>query len=96
LRLLQSTGVVRAAAVLFERDSARPVFAHGEFWPLVGAESKGKVERAPDILNGRSFSRELGDGDRANIKYAPSTLVEIGRQAGCDARFIPTEPIELP
>jgi choline dehydrogenase-like flavoprotein len=67
------------------------------FGALVGAESKGVVERAPDILNGRSFSWELGDGDRANIKYALSTLVEIGRQAGATRAFIPTEPgIELP
>jgi choline dehydrogenase-like flavoprotein len=54
------------------------------------------VERAPDILNGRAFSWELGDGDRANIKYALATLVEIGRHAGATRAFIPTEPgIEL-
>jgi len=69
----------------------------GNFGALVGAESKGVVERTPDILNGRSFSWELGDGDRTNIKYALSTLVEIGRQAGATRAFIPTEPgIELP
>ena len=80
------------------RDSAMGRYSHMvNFGALVGAESKGVVERAPDILNGRSFSWELGDGDRANIKYALSTLVEIGRQAGATRAFIPTEPgIELP
>ena len=67
------------------------------FGALVGAESNGVVERTPDILSGRSFSWELGDRDRANIKYALATLVEIGRQAGATRAFLPTEPgIELP
>jgi hypothetical protein len=67
------------------------------FGALVGAESKGVVERTPDLLSGRAFSWELGDGDRANIKYALGTLVEIGRRAGATRAFIPTEPgIELP
>ncbi len=67
------------------------------FGGLVGAESNGVVERTPDILSGRAFTWELGDRDRANIKYALATLVEIGRQAGATRAFLPTEPgIELP
>ena len=80
------------------RDSAMNRYSHlVNFGALVGAESNGVVERTPDILSGRAFSWELGDGDRANIKYALATLVDIGRQAGATRAFLPTEPgIELP
>ncbi len=67
------------------------------FGALVGAESNGVIERTPDIVNGRAFSWELGATDRANIKFALSTLVGIGLHAGALRAIIPTEPgIELP
>jgi choline dehydrogenase-like flavoprotein len=80
------------------RDSAMSRYSNlVNFGGLVGAESNGVVERTPDILSGRAFTWELGDGDRTNIKYALATLVEIGRHAGATRAFLPTEPgIELP
>ncbi len=80
------------------RASAMSRYSHlVNLGALVGSEANGVVERTPDILSGRAFSWELGDGDRANIKYALATLVELGRKAGATRAFIPMEPgIELP
>ena len=40
-----------------------------------------------DILRGWAFTWSSGERDRASIKYALATLVEIGRQAGSDPRL---------
>src|SRR5262249_26550500 len=46
---------------------------------------------------GRPFSWTLGPKDREHIKYALTTLVEIGRHAGATRALLPSEPgIELP
>jgi choline dehydrogenase-like flavoprotein len=63
---------------------------------LVGSEAKGVVLPKADLFNGQAFSWELGDTDIANIKYALSTLVQIGRHAGATKAILPTRPgIEL-
>jgi choline dehydrogenase-like flavoprotein len=67
------------------------------FGALVGAEPNGVVNRRGDPINGRPFTWTLGDQDRANIKYAFETLLEIGLHAGATRAVIPTEPgIEMP
>jgi hypothetical protein len=67
------------------------------FGALVGSETNGEVERAPDPIDGRAFTWSLGDRDREAIRYTLDTLVDIGRAAGATRSLIPTEPgIELP
>ena len=67
------------------------------FGALVGSEANGVVERKADILNGRALDWSLGNLDRAHIKYALSTVVEIGMKAGATRAVVPTEPgIDLP
>ncbi len=62
------------------------------FGALVGSEPNGTIARKADPINGRPFSWELGLQDRAHIKYALSTLLEIGQQAGAQRAYLPTEP----
>jgi hypothetical protein len=67
------------------------------FGTLVGSEPNGTVELKADLLNGRAFTWRLGEQDKDHIKYALSTLVEIGKYAGATRAIIPTEPgLELP
>jgi hypothetical protein len=67
------------------------------FGALVGSESNGIIELRVDALTGRPFIWELGDKDRERIKYAFSTLLEIGMLAGASRGILPTEPgLEIP
>ncbi|MES2731283.1 MAG: GMC family oxidoreductase N-terminal domain-containing protein [Bacteroidota bacterium] len=62
------------------------------FGALVGSEAKGIIEPKADLLNGRAFSWSLGLQDQQNIKYALSTLLELGYGAGAQQAVIPTQP----
>lgn len=67
------------------------------FGTLVGSEPNGTVELKADLLNGRAFTWNLGEQDKDHIKYALSTLVDIGKYAGAERAIIPTEPgMEIP
>jgi choline dehydrogenase-like flavoprotein len=67
------------------------------FGALVGSESNGIIELRGNALTGRPFNWELGDRDREHIKYAFSTLLEIGMLAGASRGILPTEPgLEIP
>jgi choline dehydrogenase-like flavoprotein len=67
------------------------------FGALVGAEPNGVIALRGDALTGRPFTWTLGDEDRANIKYALTTLLELGRLAGASRGVLPTEPgLEIP
>ncbi len=66
------------------------------FGALVGSEPTGNVELKASLLDGRAFNWNLTDTDKSNIKFALSTLTEIGLNAGAEKVIIPTEPgIEL-
>lgn len=66
------------------------------FGSLVGSEAMGTIDPKANILDGRAFSWDLGEQDRNNIKYALSTLVQIGKHAGATKAILPFEPgIEL-
>jgi Choline dehydrogenase and related flavoproteins len=63
----------------------------------VGAEPNGVIELRGDPLTGRPFTWTLGDQDRAHIKYAFSTLLELGMLAGATRGILPTEPgLDIP
>ena len=62
------------------------------FGGLVGSEPNGNVELKADILDGRAFDWELGNKDKENIKFALSSLLEIGYAAGAQKSVLPTEP----
>ena len=67
------------------------------FGSLVGSEPNGNVELKASLLDGRAFNWSLSETDKSNIKFALSTLAEIGLNAGAEKAIIPTEPgIELP
>ena len=71
------------------------------FGALVGSESNGTIEVPGDPVSrrpftSRSFSWRLGHRDRDNIKYAMTTLLELGLAAKATRCVLPTEPgIEL-
>jgi hypothetical protein len=62
------------------------------FGALVGSEPNGTIQLKGDAINGRPFTWELGIRDRANIKYAFSTLLDLGFAAGATRSMLPTEP----
>jgi hypothetical protein len=67
------------------------------FGALVGAEPNGVIELRGDPLTGRPFTWTLGNEDRAHIKYAFTTLLELGMLAGATRGILPTEPgLEIP
>lgn len=67
------------------------------FGSLVGSEPNGVIQLKGDPVTGRPFTWTLGERDRANIKYAIGTLVDLGLLAGATRCVLPTEPgIELP
>ncbi|MGH2568922.1 MAG: GMC family oxidoreductase N-terminal domain-containing protein, partial [Bacteroidota bacterium] len=67
------------------------------FGALVGSEAGGSVEEKADWIDGRAFDWSLGPQDRDHIKYALSTLVELGNAAGAVRAVLPLEPgIDLP
>lgn len=67
------------------------------FGALVGSEPNGVIQLKGDPVTGRPFTWQLGERDRANIKYAMSTLLDLGLAAGAIRAVLPTEPgIEIP
>jgi len=67
------------------------------FGSLVGSEPNGVIQLKGDPVTGRPFTWTLGERDRANIKYAISTLLDLGLAAGATRCVLPTEPgIEIP
>ncbi len=67
------------------------------FGALVGSEPNGNIEIKPSWIDGRAFNWELGNKDKENIKFALSTLVNIGRFAKAESAIIPTDPgLEIP
>jgi hypothetical protein len=67
------------------------------FGALVGAEPNGTIELKIDPLTGRPFTWELGALDRAHIKYALGTVLEIGMRAGALSGILPTNPgLQIP
>ncbi len=67
------------------------------FGSLVGSEPNGVIQLKGDPVTGRPFTWELGQRDQANIKYAISTLLDLGLAAGATRGVLPTEPgIEIP
>ncbi len=67
------------------------------FGALVGSEPNGRVELKQNWIDGRSFDWSLGQRDTEHIKYALSTLVELGKFAGAVRAVLPLEPgIDLP
>lgn len=66
------------------------------FGVLVGSEPRGVIERKADLINGQAFTWSLGDHDRDNIRFALSTLLEIGAHAGAHHAVVPMQPgVEL-
>ncbi|HLF84159.1 MAG TPA: GMC family oxidoreductase N-terminal domain-containing protein, partial [Blastocatellia bacterium] len=67
------------------------------FGSLVGSEPNGVIQLKGDPVAGRPFTWHLGERDRANIKYAIGTLIDLGLGAGATRCVLPTEPgIEIP
>lgn len=67
------------------------------FGALVGAEPNGVIELKADPITGRPFTWTLGEQDTENIKYAFTTLLELGMLAGAAQGILPTEPgLEIP
>ncbi len=67
------------------------------FGSLVGSEPNGVIQLRGDPVTGRPFTWELGERDRANIKYALGTLLDLGFAAGATRCVLPTEPgVEIP
>jgi choline dehydrogenase-like flavoprotein len=67
------------------------------FGSLVGSEPNGVIQLKGDPVTGRPFTWTLGERDRANIKYAINTLLDLGLAAGATRCVLPTEPgIEIP
>jgi choline dehydrogenase-like flavoprotein len=67
------------------------------FGSLVGSEPNGVIQLKGDPVTGRPFTWQLGPRDRANIKYAIGTLLDLGLAAGATRCVLPTEPgIEIP
>jgi hypothetical protein len=63
---------------------------------LVGSEQGGEIQQKADLINGQAFNWTLGPTDVKNIKFALSTLVQLGAMAGAKRAAIPTRPgIEL-
>ncbi len=62
------------------------------FGVLVGSEPNGIISRKADLINGRPFSWNLGKLDQENIKYALTTLLEIGSGANALRAVLPTQP----
>lgn len=62
------------------------------FGTLIGSEPNGIINEKADIINGQAFDWELGDLDRSNIRYAFSTLLELGMHAGAKRVILPTKP----
>jgi GMC oxidoreductase len=62
------------------------------FGALVGSEPNGVIELKVDPFSGRPFTWQLGQQDEQHIKYALTTLLEIGRLAGAKRGVLPTEP----
>jgi choline dehydrogenase-like flavoprotein len=66
------------------------------FGSLIGSEPNGTVLAKAGVLSGQSFEWSLGNKDRANIRYAMKTLLQLGKAAGSTRAIIPTNPgIEL-
>jgi hypothetical protein len=66
------------------------------FGSLIGSEANGIILPKADLFNGQAFTWELGNKDINNIRYAMSTLIQLGKLAGSTRAVIPTKPgIEL-
>ena len=59
---------------------------------LVPSEPRGRVQRKPDLVNGRALTWELGPQDTANIGYALEALVRMAQAAGGREVFMTTLP----
>ncbi|MEO6695955.1 MAG: GMC family oxidoreductase [Ignavibacteria bacterium] len=59
---------------------------------LVGSEPNGIINRKADLINGQAFDWELGKTDKENIRYAFSTLLQIGLNAGALKAILPMKP----
>lgn len=67
------------------------------FGALVGSEPNGVIELKADLINGRPYTWRLGDDDRTKIRFALTTLLELGLAAGASRVVLPTEPgLEIP
>ena len=90
-----------ATSIPFYFDRARDLMKHYRylvnFGALVGSEANGVISLTGDPINGRPFTWHIGDQDRRNIKYALSTLAELGLAAGASRIVLPTEPgLDIP
>jgi choline dehydrogenase-like flavoprotein len=76
-----------------EHANAMKRYSHSvNFGSLVGSEPTGRIEPQADIVNGRAFTWELGERDKANIKYALSTLAQLAKHSGARSVTLPMEP----
>ena len=79
------------------RDALMNRYKHlVNFGSLIGSEPNGVVLKRPNLIQGRPFDWNLGYKDQANIKYALTTMLELGKLAGARRAILPTKPgIEL-
>ncbi len=59
---------------------------------LVPSEPRGRVQRKPDLVNGRALTWQLGPRDTENIAYALEALVRMAHAAGGREVFMTTLP----
>lgn len=80
-----------------KRDSWMSRYKHLlNFGSLIGSEPGGVIQQKADLINGQAFDWTLGPTDVKNIKFALSTMVQLGAYAGARRVAIPTRPgIEL-
>lgn len=62
------------------------------FGVLIGSESGGAIVSKAGLINGQAFTWELGATDQQNIRYALTTLLRIGQEAGAKRVVIPLQP----
>jgi len=59
---------------------------------LVGSEPNGVIQKKADLLNGQSFTWELGSRDSENIKDAFNTILRLGYFSGAVKAVVPSKP----
>ena len=90
-----------ATSIPFYFNRARDLMKHYRylvnFGALVGSEANGVISLTGDPISGRPFTWRIGDQDRRNIKFALTTLAELGLAAGAQRIVLPTEPgLDIP
>lgn len=59
---------------------------------LIGSEANGVIHNKANLVDGQSFSWELGSKDVAHIKYAFQTIIRLSSLAGARRVILPTRP----